>query len=123
MRTGIHYTLTKHDDGRYTIAPVTSVLGTAPTGEETLRSSAWLDEAPPATPESEGWWWVKWGDRKPTPALVSYIDGGLTVRPFGQLHNFCLAAYDPELSWGGRIAVPGASSSDPSSATRGEKHG
>lgn len=86
----------------------------APTSEETVRSGAWLGEAPPTTPESEGWWWVRrvpqstWERDNPRVALLKMVAGTLIASIWRWSGEHDVRTME-HWEWGGRIAVPGAS--------------
>ena len=75
-------------------------------------SSAWVGDAPPATPDSEGWWWVadpETREGQPVPAWVSTQNGELVVHIWGAEWSHFIQQFRGRLRWGGRLAVNGAS--------------
>ena len=91
---------------------------------DSVRCSEWVGEAPPATPESEGWWWVVDGRYapEPEPAKVWIGQAGLTVWQWGE-ESPSLVRDCGHLRWGGRLAVTGASPTGELCERRGKERG
>ena len=75
------------------------------------------------TPECEGWWWV-WVEEQWCAATLRFEPGSIICDPIiritflrtkGGMSSDNLRANDvARVVWGGRIAVPGASTTTPS---------
>jgi len=92
------------------LRPATGDVRARADAEPQVRSSAWVGDAPPATPDSEGWWWVVDtldDEERPLPADVRLHNGDLHVRVFGWEYSVLVNRCG--LRWGGRLAVNGAS--------------
>lgn len=84
-----------------------------------VRSGALLGDAPPMTPDANGWWWL-WNWAAWCPARVRFTstwrnEPELHVQWFrdgGVADTYLSAIGVRQERWGGRIAVPGASPND-----------
>ncbi len=100
---------------------------TVNTDEKPLRSMPWVGEAPPMTPEANGWWWL-WNDEQWCAATVehyeSYSGARLMVKWMRQTGGMSADSLRPDEvaaeAWGGRLAVPGASPTDGTQVRAGE---
>lgn len=91
---------------------------TVNTDEKPLRSMPWVGEAPPMTPEADGWWWV-WVDGQWCAATLRFEPESVIrdatiritfLRGTGGMSGDTMRAADVSGEvWGGRIAVPGDS--------------
>lgn len=85
-----------------------------------VRSSKLVCDAPPLTPDANGWWWRWWNDAM-CPCIVTYLeDGGygdpalkcVMLNRHGGTWNWLMRPRAKKGRWGGRLAVNGASHTD-----------